>query len=82
MTQKFKDLLHAIVITLFALLCLTCFVGGTIYLIATCSGSVASIFGSILWSLMWAGGSALFGWASVSIWKEWFYWYKNKNKEE
>lgn len=80
MTQKIKDLLHAIMITIFAIICLTCCIGGTVYLIATSSGTIASVLASAFWSLIWLLGSALFTWGAVTGWKEWIHWYKNKEE--
>ena len=82
MSQKTKDLLHAIFITLFEVICVFCFIVGTIYLICTCSGTVISILASILWSVMWALGSCLFGWGTYICWKDWKYWYKDKKEDK
>ena len=80
MTQKIKDLLHAIVITIFAILCGACLIGGGIYLFATTSGAAISIFASIMWMVTWAIGAVLFGWGAYTCWKEWVYWHKKKEE--
>lgn len=81
MTQKVKGLLHAIVVTIFAVICAVCLIGGGVYLFATTSGTSISIFASIIWMLIWAGAAVLFGWGAYICWKEWVYWHK-KNKEK
>lgn len=78
MTQKIKDLLHAIVITIFAIICAVCLIGGGIYLFATTSGTTISIFTSIIWMLIWAGGATLFSWGAYTCWKEYRLHHKNK----
>lgn len=81
MTQKVKDLLHSIVITISAIIAVIATVVGAVYLAITSSGTAASIFASVVWCLIFAGASALFIWGAYTCWKEWKYWYIDKKEE-
>ena len=81
MTQKTKDLLHAIIITIFEIICIVCFGGGLAYLIATSSGTLASISATVAWGVIFLLGATVFGWGTYVCWDEWFYHYKKKKEE-
>lgn len=74
MTQKIKDLLHAISITIAFIICFLGLVPGTIYIATMNSVSILTI----IWGLIWALGTAIFGYGAYICWKE----YKIHHKTE
>ena len=77
MTQKTKELLHAIVITITAIICLLMLIPGTIYLIGM---NTAAPILTVCWGLISLLGSVLFGWGAYTCWKEFKYWHIDKEK--
>lgn len=75
MTEKTKDFLHAVVITIAAVLCVAMLIPGTIY-IATINAA-APIF-TVIWGLITLLGSAVFCWGAYVCWDEYKLHHKKK----
>lgn len=67
MTEKTKDLLHAIIITIAAIICIAMAIPGTIY-VAIINTAMPLL--TFIWGLITVLGAALFSWASYICWKE------------
>ena len=74
MTEKTKDFLHAIVITIAFIICLGMAIPGTIYMAIINK----YILGTVMWALITIGGSCIFGYGTYVCWDEYKKRYKNK----
>lgn len=78
MTQKTKDLLHAIAVTIAAVICVAGLIPGTIYLAIM---NKAFVMGTVIWALIWGLGSFIFGWGALDCWREFKYWHLDKKEK-
>lgn len=75
MTEKTKDLIRSIVVTLAAIVCVIMLIPGTIYI--GIMNSAAPML-TVVWGLICLFGSIVFGWGAYTCWKEYKIHYKNK----
>ena len=75
MTEKTKDFLHAITITIAAIICIAMAIPGTIYVAII---NTAMPFLTFIWGLITVLGAALFSWGAYTCWKEYRLHHKNK----
>lgn len=74
MSEKTKDLIHAIAITIAFVICVAMATAGTVYLALMNK----FVLGTVIWALITISGSLVFGYGTVICWKEWKLHYKNK----